>query len=49
MPENASALDLVLSGDPARGYGEHPWITWPRQAVVARLEQLLAEAAGAVR
>jgi hypothetical protein len=26
-----------VPGDPSRGYGEHPWITWPRQAVVARL------------
>ncbi len=24
-------------GDPSRGYGEHPWITWPRDPVVTRI------------
>src|SRR5438128_88924 len=26
-----------VPGDPARGYGEHPWITWPRESIVARI------------
>jgi hypothetical protein len=36
-----------VPGDPGRGYGEHPWITWPRQAVVARIPYW-AHAAGPV-
>jgi hypothetical protein len=36
-----------VPGDPGRGYGEHPWITWPRQAVVARVPYW-AKAAGPV-
>jgi hypothetical protein len=36
-----------VPGDPSRGYGEHPWITWPRQAVVARVPYW-ARAAGPV-
>jgi hypothetical protein len=36
-----------VQGDPARGYGEHPWITWPRQAVVTRIPYW-ARAAGPV-
>jgi len=36
-----------VPGDPGRGYGEHPWITWPRQAVVARVPYW-AKAAGEV-
>ena len=36
-----------VPGDPSRGYGEHPWITWPRQAVVARVPYW-AKAAGPV-
>jgi len=26
-----------VPGDPGRGYGEHPWITWARDPVVARI------------
>jgi hypothetical protein len=26
-----------LEADPNRGYGDHPWITWPRQDVVVRI------------
>jgi photosystem II stability/assembly factor-like uncharacterized protein len=36
-----------VQGDPARGYGEHPWITWPRQTVVTRVPYW-ARAAGPV-
>jgi photosystem II stability/assembly factor-like uncharacterized protein len=36
-----------VPGDPSRGYGEHPWIKWPRQAVVARVPYW-ARAAGPV-
>jgi photosystem II stability/assembly factor-like uncharacterized protein len=36
-----------VPGDPSRGYGEHPWITWPREAVVARIPYW-AKAAGPV-
>jgi hypothetical protein len=36
-----------VPGDPSRGYGEHPWIKWPRQAVVARVPYW-AKAAGPV-
>jgi photosystem II stability/assembly factor-like uncharacterized protein len=34
-------------GDPSRGYGEHPWITWPRNPVMARIAYW-ARAAGPV-
>ena len=36
-----------VPGNPSRGYGEHPWITWPRQPVVARIAYW-AHAAGPV-
>src|SRR5262249_51244372 len=26
-----------VPGDPNRGYGEHPWITWARDPVIARI------------
>jgi photosystem II stability/assembly factor-like uncharacterized protein len=27
----------AVPGDPDRGYGEHPWITWPRDPAVVRI------------
>jgi photosystem II stability/assembly factor-like uncharacterized protein len=27
----------TLEADPNRGYGDHPWITWPRQDVLVRI------------
>jgi photosystem II stability/assembly factor-like uncharacterized protein len=37
----------TLTGDPSRGYGEHPWITWPRDPAVVRIPYW-AKAAGPV-
>ena len=34
-------------GDPGRGYGEHPWITWPSETVITRIPYWL-RAAGPV-